>query len=165
MGLISQVSVLAARRWRGVSCLSDFCHGELGPSSTKTDTIRDSPQIGRVFGCWATIIQRIDVHYTAMGCRCPCGILLRTGRPGKLCLPYEPDCFFPETRVCLTESNRTCLHYTEYCTGVFTWGPLAVSDSLKLTTTEMSDQQNQSAIRINLRTEHIKKRPIGKTPP
>lgn len=50
MGLISQVSVLAARRWRGVSGLSGFCHGGLDPASTKTDTIRDSPQIRRVFG-------------------------------------------------------------------------------------------------------------------
>lgn len=71
------------------------------------------------------------------------------------CVFSVNQAIFPEIRVCLTECNRTFKYFTKYYMWVFIWGPLAVSDSLKLTATEMSDQQNQPAVRINLRREHV----------
>lgn len=56
-------------------------------------TQSETPPIGRVLGCRAAIIQRVDVHHRVTGCRSPCGTLLRTCRTGELYLPCKPGYF------------------------------------------------------------------------
>ena len=127
---------------------------------TNTDSIRDSAQIGRVFGCWATIIQRVDAHIQPDVHVAFYWGLVKLGN----CVFPVARLFFPETRVCLTESNRTLRHYTKYCVSfhVRTYG------CFWFTKTDHHRDKwpaDPASLRVTLRREHVEKRFTGKTPP